>query len=250
MPNPLDLVGHRFGRLVVIAGCHSGGRRRQVQCRCDCGAACVVAVAELRRGETQSCGCLRREQLLVRSFRHGEAGKRVADRTPEYRAWQEMKRRCYDPQRKHFGNYGGRGIRVCDAWRESFPAFLADVGRRPPGCSLDRIDPNGDYEPANVRWANARLQRRNQRQPCVMLAGQQFGRLRVVDEVPAVGREVRWRCLCACGAEVIVSGAHLTSGHTKSCGCIKREHPRDPVTGRLVMARADSRTNASTKRRA
>lgn len=95
-------------------------------------------------------------------MKHGHTnGRRV---TPEYRAWQSMQRRCYTPSASHFAEYGGRGITVCEAWRASFPAFLADVGPRPsPTHSIDRIDVNGNYEPGNVRWATREEQHRNQR---------------------------------------------------------------------------------------
>lgn len=161
----IPLVGKRFGRLVVIKEYpRTRPRRFPCLCRCDCGVVCRVMGAELRIGDTKSCGCLRREVTGRRFTTHGEAGKIPSNRTPEYRAWQEMKRRCYLTTNKRYGDWGGRGIRVCDEWLNNFPAFLAHVGRRPSKThSLDRIENDGHYEPGNVRWATLEEQRRNRR---------------------------------------------------------------------------------------
>jgi hypothetical protein len=109
--------------------------------------------------------------LRVEQFQNPEARARVAEQrtahgrhgTPTYRSWRSMKTRCTNPNHEGYTYYGGRGIRVCDRWAESFETFLADMGDRPEGTSLDRIDPDGDYEPGNVRWATASEQRRNRR---------------------------------------------------------------------------------------
>lgn len=82
---------------------------------------------------------------------------------PLYGVWSDMKRRCYNSKRSDYARYGGKGIKVCERWRRSFAAFLADMGERPPGHSLERIDSTGDYEPGNVRWATATEQARNRR---------------------------------------------------------------------------------------
>lgn len=84
-------------------------------------------------------------------------------RTPTYRAWEKMRRRCHDPKYERYGDWGGRGIKVCDEWRASFAAFLAYMGEKPPGLMLDRIDNDGNYEPGNCRWATRSEQMRNQR---------------------------------------------------------------------------------------
>jgi hypothetical protein len=165
MPAFINLIGQRFGRLVVLARDYtSRSHRIYWRCQCDCGTVRTFAGQELRRGQAKSCNCLRIEQLVARMRSHGEAARATYKRTPEYRAWQEMRRRCSAEHRRGYDNYGGRGIRVCAEWDASFETFLAHVGRRPsPHHSLDRINNDGHYEPGNVRWATPREQRANQR---------------------------------------------------------------------------------------
>lgn len=99
-----------------------------------------------------------------------EYSKPKESQTPEYRAWTSMRSRCYYPRYQYYEYYGGRGISVCDAWRDSYFNFLNDMGRRPsPQHSLDRIDTNGNYEPANCRWATHLEQAQNQRTNTVLV---------------------------------------------------------------------------------
>lgn len=155
-----SLRGRRFGRLVVsgvepeMRAC-AGRRRRYWECSCDCGSIVAVRHDRLLDGNTSSCGCAPK---VTPKHGHNHAGSR----TGEYRTWDHMIQRCTNASNKRFKDYGGRGIRVCDRWRESFEAFLADMGPRPsPGHSIDRIDANGHYEPGNCRWATAAEQSRN-----------------------------------------------------------------------------------------
>ena len=155
-----DLTGQRFGRLVVVSF-HGMSRHSKAEllCLCDCGARKVVLLNNLRNGRTTSCGCWQREATSVASLTHGLTG------TAGWRAWCEMKRRCYNPDCRHFKNYGGRGIKVCERWLESFEHFLEDMGNRPsPEHSIDRHPNNdGDYEKSNCRWATISEQARNRR---------------------------------------------------------------------------------------
>src|SRR5262245_32616498 len=152
----LDEMGHRYGRLTVIASAGVINHHMRWVCQCICGRSCVVRGISLREGNTTSCGCTRRETLR----RHGEAGR--MGRSREYDAWASMKRRCLTPTHPDWPNYGGRGITVCDRWRV-YEQFLADVGRCPPGHSLDRIDNDAGYELGNVRWATPTQQTLNRR---------------------------------------------------------------------------------------
>lgn len=161
-----DLTGRRFGRLVVKEPVRRDHGCIVWLCTCDCGASADVKAIKLTTGRTSSCGCFRRENSARMLFRHGGAG------TPEHLAWQQMRRRCCKPGSKSYGDYGGRGITVCDKWMNSFEAFFADVGKRPsPGHTLDRIDVNGNYEPGNVRWATKIEQANNTRANRVLTVG-------------------------------------------------------------------------------
>jgi hypothetical protein len=153
----IDLTGRRFGRWTVGAYV-GGGKLCAWACICDCGKRVAVRGAELRGGRSKSCGCLHRELTKSRATKHGMCG------TPEYNSWAAMMARCYNPQHAAYENYGGRGISVHEDWHEIL-SWVADVQTRPPGCSLDRIDVNGDYEPGNVRWADAKQQVQNRRPP-------------------------------------------------------------------------------------
>lgn len=163
----ISLIGQRFGRLTVeaFAGRRFNGTWSLTwRCRCDCGNVSVVRTASLRAGVTRSCGCVSKAAFRVqgeKNVTHGEA--RRTSRSPEYNAWIAMHRRCRDPRRSSYKLYGGRGITVCERWQR-FSAFLVDMGRRPsPAHSVDRIDPNGNYEPANCRWATTSDQQINRR---------------------------------------------------------------------------------------
>lgn len=168
MTAPVKMIGMKFGRLMVVDEVASrrppnGSPQRRFRCRCDCGLDVVATGGHLRTGHTLSCGCIRAEQARQQGFQnrvHGEAPCSTA----EYRIWKGMFTRCYNPKTPNFRHYGGRGITICDRWREDYPAFLADMGRRPSAIhSIDRIDNDGDYEPGNCKWSTPSEQNSNQR---------------------------------------------------------------------------------------
>ena len=154
-----DITGQRFGRLLVLRQSERTASSRHIRwtCRCDCGSEAEIVGTDLRRGRVQSCGCLRADRTREVVATHGRSSTR------EYRIWLGMRRRCNNPRFPKYEYYGGRGIRVCDRWANSFEAFLADMGDAPPGTSIDRIDSNGNYEPTNCRLASSDTQARNRR---------------------------------------------------------------------------------------
>lgn len=153
-----NLTGMSFGRLVVVsyAGKNKHNKTTWV-CICDCGESTTVIGSYMNNGNTKSCGCLQREVAKERRTTHGMY------KSPEYFTYNDMLNRCHNKQNKDYASYGGRGIKVCARWRDSFEAFYADMGSRPPSLSLDRIDNDAGYSPDNCRWATSSEQSLNRR---------------------------------------------------------------------------------------
>jgi hypothetical protein len=159
--NRIEMVGRRFGRGVVvsIAEPYADGKLRW-NVKCDCGGEYVACGSHLRLLRIRSCGCLALEASSAQgksTATHRMHGSRT------YKTWGSMLRRCLRSTATGYQNYGGRGITVCERWRGSFANFLADMGPRPEGMSLDRINNDGNYEPGNCRWATAKEQTDNRR---------------------------------------------------------------------------------------
>lgn len=153
MQTPGGIVkGKKYNRLMAVKFVGVNKHRSvQWEFECECGTVVVCDASSVKRNVTKSCGCLRREQLKT----HG------LTETPEYNIWSCMKARCYREYNDHYYIYGARGITVCDEWKNSFITFYEDMGPRPEGMSLDRIDNDKGYSKENCRWATDAEQRAN-----------------------------------------------------------------------------------------
>lgn len=158
MTKLIDLSGKTFGRIFVIRLTEGCGRNKYWDCRCECGTERSIFGGDLKRGTTQSCGCLQRENFSKQLTTHGMSFH------PAYRNWIHAKVRCYDPESDEYDNYGGRGIIICDRW-QTFENFWEDMGPTwKKGLTLDRFpDQNGNYCADNCRWATAKMQANNRR---------------------------------------------------------------------------------------
>lgn len=152
----LDLTGNRFGMLTVLKKAGMQGSQSLWLCVCECGAESIKRLGNLRSGQTKSCGCLRSTTTTANKTKHAMYG------TPAYKSWSSMLTRCANPRNHKYADYGARGIKVHEAWK-NFEAFHRDMGDRPPGTTLGRLNNDGNYEPGNCKWEAATTQARNKR---------------------------------------------------------------------------------------
>lgn len=166
--NAVDLSGQRFGRLVALekADRAKSGATMWL-CKCDCGNIVSVQYSNLKRGATQSCGCLNQENRESRNYKHGGSYRGKTDRL--YRVWRGMIGRCEDPKNNSYKHYGAKGVSVCGDWKDYklFREWAVKTGYDPNAkrgeCTLDRINPYGNYEPNNCRWVSMKIQSNNRR---------------------------------------------------------------------------------------
>lgn len=155
-----ELIGFKFGRLTVNELFDMAGKRKQFQCTCDCGKVVVKDAVSVKFGNVKSCGCLHTGETSTRTVN-------ARKRHPLYQTWTSMIKRCCNPKTKCYKHYGGRGISVCDRWsnydneQHPFWAFVEDMGEKPRGFSIDRIDNEKGYSPENCRWVSHRDQMQN-----------------------------------------------------------------------------------------
>jgi len=151
----MDYSGQKFNQITILHKVKAKNKSSAFyMCRCDCGTEKIISLAKLKNGNTVSCGCY--HKTLKPTFIHGHSvGNR---KTRTYITWRMMRQRCYNPNSDQYKWYGGKGIIVCDRWLNSYVDFLEDMGERPIGKTIDRLDSDGNYEPDNCRWATAKEQ--------------------------------------------------------------------------------------------
>lgn len=165
----INMVGQKYGRWTVLErGDNTSRGQAQWICRCECGTVRQVNGENLRNGVTKSCGCLNREKTASRNLKHGGAKRTQHDRL--YRVWRGMIGRCYSPKNISYKWYGAIGVSVCDEWKEDYAKFREwaesngyDPMKERGDCTIDRIDPCGNYEPSNCRWVDCKVQSVNKR---------------------------------------------------------------------------------------
>lgn len=199
--------GDVFGRLTVVAAAtpgvsKSGTPFSRVECRCTCGSLVLVRNSNLTKGDTRSCGCLHREELAARSTKHGLRHTRLNS------VWSAMLQRCTNPSARDYPYYGGRGITVCDEWRD-LSVFARDMGDPPARMTLERVDNDGPYAPWNCRWATRAEQANNRRNVVRIAIDGELTPLRIAAALLGVSSSTlrKWRKDGLADAQIVARAA-------------------------------------------
>jgi len=160
----IRMENKKFNKLFVLSFAGINNRRMALwNCLCECGTKVIISGTNLRKNRAKSCGCLKKERTALLNKSGDNNRKHGLYKSSTYKSWSSMIGRCTNKNNSSFNDYGARGIRVCQQWLSDFRFFLKDMGKRPDGTSLDRIDVDGNYEPNNCRWATAKEQANNKR---------------------------------------------------------------------------------------
>lgn len=189
----IDIIGFKFGRLTVISEngfILKSNKSKQLlyKCLCDCGNEKNLLGEVLRDGRVKSCGCIRISNIKKLNLSHGMSN------TSEYKTWQHIKYRCYNENSENYSNYGGRGIRVCDEWINSFEQFYKDMGKKPnTNFTIDRKDVNGDYTKLNCRWVNDVTQANNKRNTKRYLFREEMKTMSEISDILKLNYKYFWK---------------------------------------------------------
>lgn len=221
-------IGDRFDYLTAMGDLGLINKHRRWLCVCRCGKNVTATASNLRHGHVRSCGCRVHDTWNAKPGCHGESKKKGSGSL--YVTWQSMMSRCYNPNASGYALYGGRGISVCERWRGKggFINFRADMGRRPPGTTLDRVDTNGNYEPGNCRWGTAKEQGRNKRtNRLIAFNGRTQTLVEWSEECGISTAVIRYRLKRGWGIEQALTTPLIPKKESKSWRYL---HPRAPST--------------------
>lgn len=216
------MIGLRFNKWTIVS-IHPI-KKRFAFCKCDCGNERLIWLKELERGLSKGCRNCRNER-----YKNGSPIKLTIhgmSKTNTYKVWSGLISRCENPKVRIYKYYGGRGIKVCEEWRSDFMNFFRDMGERPEGLQLDRINNNLGYSKDNCRWVTSKENNAyNKGDIPDDMPGKRFGKWLVIKLVTHSPGHRYYICVCDCGAELIKSGGDLRSGKSKQCRrCAQKAH--------------------------